>query len=635
MVGASRVRETAIAVIDMTENAVATIHARESRTETSSDDERRRDGSRCSSESSDSDSSPDGEYGHVVAANDSERRAAAEGTFARSDHRHPRGGNGHFNKDRGYGRDNRQRQLCKQVHDAGKCDALNELTNLLRSKVEKKDLTPELQSLLTEPAIDADYMFAFAGEVNWPEDRSITSVTAMEMEKERGVHLSECGVKERSTGESSGRKTKALVKITLGWERMYEFEMWIMNHSAGVDVVLGTDFMIPAGVRLDLFHGTARLPDEVMVPLIKSLSAADDEPYGTQVVGGPTEDLYIPVTSGENFGLNGAPDVEPADECELPREPGYVRLRSNKYKEWQILAYAESRDETLFERERELYECWLAEQPPAVERREYPTPRDILTRDAEDSGPVDEFQVYCAEDMTQTTDTTGREFFKPSEDIGASDQVVYQLDDRAAHTQCPTEDPEGKLNATYVSAMHEIAAGVVSGRDTEENDVSEHLANDIELTDYAQELALLPDLTEITVTALDYTGPNVQNKDLDAGQQRKLVDVLKHHEKIMISSGNALPPPAYGVVCDIDVQGHAPIKQRARRTPLRFLGKLYELLLRRAGLITFSDSPWASPIVIVLKKNGVDIRLCIDYKMVNAVTAIMEYTIRLGTFNYP
>ncbi|POM79894.1 Hypothetical protein PHPALM_2335, partial [Phytophthora palmivora] len=506
---------------------------------------------------------------------------------------------------------------------------------------------------LTEPAIDADYMFAFTGDVNWPEDREITSVTTMENENERGVYLSECGVKEWSSDESSGCKTegsiakeenesfgqgfsertrilldtganvsvisanyakrlrlhevpdhgrslevrginpgvletrrRALVKITLGWERVYEFEMWIMNHSAGVDVVLVTDFMIPAGVRLDLFHGPARLPDEVMVPLIKSLSAADDEPYGTQVVGGPTEDLYIP--------------------GELPREPGYVRLRSNKYKEWQILAYAESRDETLFEREREHYECWLAEQPPAVERREYPTPQNILTRDTEDSGPDDESQVYCAEDMTLITDTTGREcgrrddsltfravvdasdgvavegiptkeseHTKPvsesgnrvfeqaqrrssthatddtactesskgviSENIGASGQVVDEPDDRAIHTQCPTEDPECILNATYVSAMHEIVAGVVSGRDAEKNDVSEHLANDIELTDYAQELAFLPDLTEITVTALDYTGPNVQNKDLDEGQQQKLVDVLKRHEKIMISSGNALP----------------------------------------------------------------------------------------------
>ncbi|KAG3046746.1 hypothetical protein PC128_g23215 [Phytophthora cactorum] len=103
------------------------------------------------------------------------------------------------------------------------------------------------------------------------------------------------------------------------------------------------------------------------------------------------------------------------------------------------------------------------------------------------------------------------------------------------------------------------------------------------------------------------------------------------HEHIMIASGNALPLPAYGVVCDIDTQGHAPIKQRARRVPLRYLGKLYELLraLLRAGPIVFSDSPWASPIVIVMKKNCQDIRLCIDYKMVSAITAIMEYAMPL------
>ena len=33
--------------------------------------------------------------------------------------------------------------------------------------------------------------------------------------------------------------------------------------------------------------------------------------------------------------------------------------------------------------------------------------------------------------------------------------------------------------------------------------------------------------------------------------------------------------------------------------------------------------------MIVLKKNGVDIRLCIDYNMVNAVTASMEYAMPL------
>ncbi|OWY97419.1 hypothetical protein PHMEG_00032053 [Phytophthora megakarya] len=139
-----------------------------------------------------------------------------------------------------------------------------------------------------------------------------------------------------------------------------------------------------------------------------------------------------------------------------------------------------------------------------------------------------------------------------------------------------------------------------------QDDYVVHEANYISLEDYAQELAFLPDLTEPSVTEIDYTAPNVKNLSFIDDQQRRL------DEAIMISSGNALPPPAYGMVCDIDVQGHAPIKQRARQIPLRHLQKLYELLkgLPKGGLIAFSESPWASSIVIVLKKNGQDIRLC-------------------------
>uniref|UniRef100_H3H9V0 Retrotransposon gag domain-containing protein n=1 Tax=Phytophthora ramorum TaxID=164328 RepID=H3H9V0_PHYRM len=113
--------------------------------------------------------------GHVAAANDSERRNAAEGTFARADNRRPRASNGQRPYDRddqrrnSTGRDGRRQygpcaacgglthsahycfkrcKMCKQVHDAGKCEAFQELTNLLRAKVEKKDLSPELQELV-------------------------------------------------------------------------------------------------------------------------------------------------------------------------------------------------------------------------------------------------------------------------------------------------------------------------------------------------------------------------------------------------------------------------------------------------------------------------------------------------------
>ncbi|KAE9308744.1 hypothetical protein PF008_g20883 [Phytophthora fragariae] len=195
----------------------------------------------------------------------------------------------------------------------------------------------------------------------------------------------------------------------------------------------------------------------------------------------------------------------------------------------------------------------------------------------------------------------------------------------------PNESSVEILERLYVSVATVLSAEAANEQAAEYS-TAEHTANTINSEDYAHELAFLPDLTEALATELDYSASNVRHPELSPDLQEKVVRVLKQHEQIMISSGNALPPPAYGVVCDIDVQGHPPIKQKARRVPLRHLKKLYELLkgLLTAGLVSFSTSPWASPIVIVLKKNGVDIRLCIDYKMVNAVTAIMEYAMPLA-----
>ncbi|GMF58211.1 unnamed protein product [Phytophthora fragariaefolia] len=195
------------------------------------------------------------------------------------------------------------------------------------------------------------------------------------------------------------------------------------------------------------------------------------------------------------------------------------------------------------------------------------------------------------------------------------------------------DDPEEDLRLRFVAAMAMCEDESITVVDNSATDLAEFecSANEIDLEDYAHELAFLPNLTDSASTVLDYGGSNVVCSAHMPSQREKLVKALKAQEGIMIASGNALPPPTYGAICDIDVQGHKPIKQRARRVPLKHLKKLYELLnvLLKAGLIAFSYSPWASPIVIVLKKNGVDIRLCIDYKMVNAITVLMEYAMPL------
>ncbi|KAE8987671.1 hypothetical protein PR002_g21983 [Phytophthora rubi] len=64
--------------------------------------------------------------------------------------------------------------------------------------------------------------------------------------------------------------TRAMVKVTLGWDVVYEFEVWIMDHHAGVGLILGTDFMIPAGIR-----------------------ARKDTEYGNTICEGPTEAVDV------------------------------------------------------------------------------------------------------------------------------------------------------------------------------------------------------------------------------------------------------------------------------------------------------------------------------------------------------
>ena len=72
---------------------------------------------------------------------------------------------------------------------------------------------------------------------------------------------------------------------------------------------------------------------------------------------------------------------------------------------------------------------------------------------------------------------------------------------------------------------------------------------------------------------------------------------------------------------DIPVMDEAPVRQRYRRLPpSQFsLVKAHIQDLLHRGIVRVSCSPYSSPIVVVQKKCG-DIRLCVDYRQLNAKT---------------
>ncbi|KAG6622501.1 uncharacterized protein IUM83_05308 [Phytophthora cinnamomi] len=409
---------------------------------------------------------------------------------------------------------------------------------------------------------------------------------------------------------------RALVKVTLGWERVYEFELWIMDHGAGVDVVLGTDFMIPAGVRLDMFHPTAKLPGEVSIPLIKTKNMLDERSLGPHINSGPAEGLLIP---GHEWVDYRPPRRQPSEEThelwirrtetlvptvkafrrgkvsrvrvtnvsdrllscrahtplllwvpigDLPYDEGYTRLESTKYREWQVAAFEESRDEDLLQREYELYQKWLAAQPPAVDRPTAPSfgnensRREEMEQLAADGLPVGDdpaaLPTQRAELEYTSTETsakvTNEVTFDQASDDGsnASSELSMSTDEtsEAAEStyyqrkpglsedsveESADEDSMDILEATYLSVATALATEE-GADDGGGQPSSEHMPNEINLEDYAHELAILPDLTETSVTDLDYSAPNVRLPGVSAKRQDRVVEVLKKHEKIMISS---------------------------------------------------------------------------------------------------
>ena len=109
--------------------------------------------------------------------------------------------------------------------------------------------------------------------------------------------------------------------------------------------------------------------------------------------------------------------------------------------------------------------------------------------------------------------------------------------------------------------------------------------------------------------------------ELTAEEQEKFRELLKTYECVFSRHDRDLG------FCDtvkhtIETGDAAPIRQRYRSLPPAQYQEVREHIkeLVDAGIIRESVSPWASPIVVVRKKDQ-SIRLCVDYRRLNSVTA--------------
>ncbi|POM62539.1 LOW QUALITY PROTEIN: reverse transcriptase [Phytophthora palmivora] len=419
--------------------------------------------------------------------------------------------------------------------------------------------------------------------------------------------------------------------------RVYFFDIWV-GDLAGQDAILGIDFMVPAGIRLDMAYGSISLPDEVRIQLSGRRQLYSDKARLVTVgehihieIGQSVELQLHPrmsdhkkfwVTRGDRWVptmTNVSDKVIILQEDvrvgiwlagdHIPRTPGFVSVGSRRYMECQNLAL-----EASVERGSEQTEVLMESTEPMVDRPSYPAPHAILKRPE-----ISQIQVNPAS-RTRDQSLTEVDLSHP-----APNQIV-----KIKATSQGTDHGGSKGGGPGSSYIGGSAGGDLPDPELEP-DVHHHEGNDLYAEDVDQEMATLPEINpttdEVKIEDVQVGDPEIQTT-ADIERLRPKIWKYRH---LLIGKGNALPPATRGVVCDIDMSGAKPIAQRVRKFASRFREKLSDLTvgLLSPKMTNYSRSLWVSPIVVIVKKDGINIILCIDHRLVNSLTQQMVYPMTL------
>ncbi|XP_076061528.1 uncharacterized protein LOC143037281 [Oratosquilla oratoria] len=116
--------------------------------------------------------------------------------------------------------------------------------------------------------------------------------------------------------------------------------------------------------------------------------------------------------------------------------------------------------------------------------------------------------------------------------------------------------------------------------------------------------------------------PTVKLEHLSGAQAKDIESLLRTYVCIFGDH----PRPCSALEHDVETHGAPPIRQRPYRlnTFKREYVRAEVQRLQELGIVQPSHSPWASPVVLVPKPDG-SMRLCVDYRRVNAVTEADGY----------
>ena len=193
-------------------------------------------------------------------------------------------------------------------------------------------------------------------------------------------------------------------------------------------------------------------------------------------------------------------------------------------------------------------------------------------------------------------------------DPGESGMIVARAVIRTDSGDCPVRLINLSDSPKLVKPG-EVIAGVEEVDDLTEVDGSDELGAGEGLPSHLEDV-------------LEQTVKEARLSALVAGQFRKF---LTKHAKVFAANDADLGRTNL-VEHHIDTGGAAPIRQAPRRIPIAQQSECDREVrtMLEQGVIEPGQSPWASPVVLVRKKDG-SLRFCVDYRKLNTVTKFDAY----------
>lgn len=145
-----------------------------------------------------------------------------------------------------------------------------------------------------------------------------------------------------------------------------------------------------------------------------------------------------------------------------------------------------------------------------------------------------------------------------------------------------------------------------------------------------QVIGIVEEISDVEILPIDreecdtlFSSPGLEN--LEPSQQAKAKLLLEDFKSLFVKSDLELGRTDL-VSMKVETGDNVPIKQRPYRTPWSQRSLVEEHIdsMLKANVIQESASPWASPIVLVNKKDGSK-RFCIDYRKLNRVIKQNSY----------